>query len=510
MSDEVVTELGRAARGGAIALVGMVVSAVFGFLVRAVIGRYFGPNEYGTYNLAMTVFTITLVVVMLGFPMGIQRQVSYFLNTRREKTPELIATGLILIALTSVGGLLILEAIKGILPTYIGGGKLFTEMLGILALALPLNAIFNVMIATTQGFGRVREFLFYGKIGMPLTYFLLTVIAIVTAGKITYVPIAFLTTYAILLTVLTGDLLRKNILPRRLMFSRELAKLLVLFSIPLLASNLIAFIMTWTDTLMLGHFLGDKVVGIYNAAGPITRFIPVFLMSFTVIYTALTTGFYSRGEIEKIRKFYVSITKWVVLLTFPLFILIVAYPIPVLRTFFGEQYVSAWKPMTILAVGFMFHSIVGPNGLTLITMGKPSEDMKGNVIGATLNVVLNYLLIPLYGMVGASIATAVSYVVANTYKSIVLANHGINPFERNYMKVLITGIIMTGIAFLLKAESIIWAMVFTLVVSFIFYVLVLLWGVFDSVDIELLKMLSRRFNLKTELLVRLIERRFNH
>ncbi|WP_297073151.1 flippase [Thermococcus sp.] len=506
MSDEVVTELGRAARGGAIALVGMVVSAVLGFLVRAVIGRYFGPKEYGTYNLAMTVFTITLVVVMLGFPMGIQRQVSYFLNTRREKTPELISTGLILITLTSTGGLLVLEVIKGILPAYIGGGELFTEMLGVLALALPLNAVFNIMIATTQGFGRVREFLFYGKIGMPLTYFLLTVIVILVAGKITYVPIAFLTTYLILLTVLTEDLLRKNILPGGLMFSKELAKLLVLFSIPLMASNLVAFIMTWTDTLMLGHFLGDKIVGIYNAAGPITRFIPVFLASFTVIYTALTTGFYSRGEIEKIRKFYVSITKWVVLLTFPLFILIVAYPIPVLRTFFGEQYVSAWKPMIILAVGFMFHSIVGPNGLTLITMGKPSEDMKGNLIGATLNIVLNYILIPLYGMVGASIATAVSYVVANIYKSIVLANRGIHPFEKNYVKILITGIAMTGVALFLKAESIFSAVMYTFLVSLTFYAVILVSGAFDKVDVDIIKLAEKKFGVRAGLIARLIKR----
>jgi len=506
MADEVLNELGRAARGGAIALVGMVISAVFGFLVRTAIGRYFGPKEYGTYSLAMTVFTVTLVIVMLGFPMGIQRQVSYFLNTRKGETPKLVFTGLTLVAITSLVGLLTLEAIKGSLPRYIGGGTLFTEMLKILAFALPLNALFNVAIAITQGFGRVREFLFYGKIGVPITYFTLTILLIFLTRNITYVPLSFFSTYLIMLAILLLDLAKNNILPRKFAFSWQLAKLLTLFSIPLMASNLVAFIMTWTDTLMLGHFFGDKIVGIYNAAGPITRFIPVFLASFTVIYTSIATGLYAKGEVEKVKKFYAIITKWIVLLTFPLFILIVGYPIPVLRVFFGEQYVSAWKPMVILAMGFMFHSIVGPNGLTLVTIGKPSEDMKGNIIGATLNILLNYLLIPTYGMVGAATATAVSYVATNLYKIAVLASQGINPFERRYLKVLLICISMTTPTLLLRTDSIAWAVTYTLVISVIFYVLVLLNGSFEKEDIELLKLAGKRFGLKIGFLTRLIEK----
>jgi len=44
---ETTKELGKAAKGGAIALVGMLVSAVFGFLTRAIVGRVYGPSDYG-------------------------------------------------------------------------------------------------------------------------------------------------------------------------------------------------------------------------------------------------------------------------------------------------------------------------------------------------------------------------------------------------------------------------------------------------------------------------------
>jgi len=512
MADEVVGELGRAARGGAIALVGLMVSAVFGFLVRALVGRVYGPSQYGTYNLAFTVFNITLIVVMLGFPMGIQRQISYFLTKRPKDTGVLVSTALAIILGTSLAGLVFLEATRGIIPRYIGGGPstdglLLSRLIGILALSLPLSASLRVLISVSQGFKRVREYVFYGKMLVPVLYFISAgFIALVLGSGVSRVVAAYVLVQLTGLVLISRDLLKAGILPKQPAFSAEIGRILVTFSAPLVLSNIVWFIMTWTDTLMLGHYYGSTVVGIYNAASPLARFIPVFLMAFTVLYNPIATALYARGRVRDVVRFYVSITKWVVLLTFPLFILVFAYPSAVINALFGAKYTEAWLPMMILSVGFVFHSIMGPNGLTLVAAGRPKKELMGNVIGAVLNVALNFLLIPPYGMVGASAATAASYVASNVYKQYVLLRMGIQPFNRRYGRILLAGAGLSVLALLLPTDSLLEALMLTAGLTLGFYISSIILGAFDETDVELLRMLSRRFGIKVDRIVGVLER----
>ena len=506
MPEDVTEELGRVARGGAIALVGLMISAVFGFLVRALVGRVYGPKQYGTYNLAFTVFTVTLTAVVMGLPIGMQREVSYFRHKRPNEVEDLISTTLLTVLMTSILGLITLELVKCYLPSYIGGGSLLPKLLEILALSLPLSAISKVSVAVSQGFGRVREYFLYGMTFLPTLYFTLSLIVVVEGGSLITVILAYVLSQAVAFTLILRDLRRFNLIPRKPRYSPKLALVIVTFSLPLLFSSMVGFVMSWTDTLMLGHYLGSKIVGIYNAAAPLSRFIPVFLAAFTAIYSPIATGLFAQERIKELNEFYTTVTKWVVLLTFPLFFVLVSYPSQVITFLFGAKYVDAWKPLVILSVGFMFHTIVGPNGLTIICMGKPSRELLGNTLGATLNVILNVLLIPLYGMSGAAIATATSYVVANTYKSTWLAKRGIIPFNARYGKIIIAGSVAMILGRLLSASGIVEAILWTAIVSVIFYVSTLLLGTYDQEDVELLRMASKKFGLKIELVIRIIKR----
>ncbi|NJE54450.1 flippase [Thermococcus sp. 21S9] len=507
MPDEVAGELGRAARGGAIALIGLIASAIFGFLTRAIVGRVYGPEQYGVYNLAFTVFTITLIVVMMGFPMGMQRQVSYFLSKKPEKVKELIGTALTLILITSTLGMVVLEVLRGALPKYIGGDGLLKELLEILAISLPISATLSVLISISQGFKRVREYTIYGKIIAPLLYTLLIALTgVILNMPIHYIVGAYVISQGITLTLVIRDLKVAGILPGKPYFSGRMARAIVLFSIPLMMSGIINLVMTWTDTLMLGHYLSSDIVGIYNAAAPLARFIPVFLSAMTVIYNPIVTRFYTEGRVQEISEFYSAITKWILLLTFPLFLLLFTYPKAVITALFGVKYVEAWKPLMVLSAGFLVHSIVGPNGLTLISIGKPSKEMTGNLLGAIINVVLNTTLIPLYGMMGASIATASAYVVANVYKLSVLRRYGISPFSASYTKTLILGTVITAVALTTSTSNIFIALGLTGVFTIGFYALCLITGTFEQRDIEIIRIASERFNLNLERVITLMEK----
>ncbi|AHL22945.1 flippase [Thermococcus nautili] len=509
MSDRIKGELGKVARGGVLSLIGLVASAIFAFLARALVGRTFGPVQYGAYSLTLTVFSIALVLAMFGLPTGLPRQVSYFFTKNRKRVGELVSTTLILVTITSTLTLAILlpltERLAGLLTANPEGRELLKSLLPLVLLGLPFAALMNTLIAVAQGYKRVREYVYYGKIGFPLTYLVLAFLAVYVIGSLRSVIIAYVVSYLIILMMLLRDLRRAGIVPG-ISFSRDLVGVIVLFSLPLLTSNIVAMVLTWTDSLMLGHYLGSGVVGLYTSASPLARFISMTVMALMTIYTPVVTGFFAEGKLELVERFYAITSKWSVLLTFPLLFLFVEYPEQVIGTLFGPSYTEASKVLVILSLGFALVAIAGPLIQTLVTMGKTVDNMKGDIMGAMLNIFLNYTLIQSFGMIGAAIATFASYATTTTYKLSVLIRSGIKPYGKRHALLLADAGVILAIFHFIKVTGIIQALVATAVATLLFYGIAVLVGVPEKEDVELIKSAGEKYGVPVDWLIRILGR----
>jgi len=80
---------------------------------------------------------------------------------------------------------------------------------------------------------------------------------------------------------------------------------------------------------------------------------------------------------------------------------------------FGSPHETAYIPLIILLVGQLINSGAGSVGLLLNMSGHEQETARGMIVATVLNVVLNLLLIPLWGINGSSLATSVSLIVWN-------------------------------------------------------------------------------------------------
>ncbi|NJE49560.1 flippase [Thermococcus sp. 9N3] len=480
--------LKKVARGGTITLIGLLLSALLGFLLRTVIGRWYGPNDYGVYSLAMTVFNVALAISMLGFPIGLQREVAYLRKKKPELVETLVFTAVVIVTISSIAMMACLELKRDTIPSIIGGGTLLAETLGVLLMALPATAVVNTLVAITQGFHRVREYVLYERVLPPALFLMVVISATTLIGRSL---LDLMKGYAALqlsmLLLITYDLRKKGILPKQPSFSHKLAGSLLRFSTPLFFSNIVWLVMTWTDTLMLGHYLGSKATGIYNAAVPVARFLTVFMVAFTTIYNPLATSLYAEGKIEELKEFYESITKWVLIMTFPLFVMLFAFPQEIIVTFFGESYREAGTVLMILSAGFISQVIAGPTGLTLTAMGKTTQVLIGNTLGAIFNVILNATLIPTYGISGAAVATGTSFAVANLYKLGVSALEKIHPFNGEYLKALATLALGTLIAVYLPHGRLMNAIAGTLIASGISYIILIGSSNLSPEDRELVK-----------------------
>jgi O-antigen/teichoic acid export membrane protein len=189
------------------------------------------------------------------------------------------------------------------------------------------------------------------------------------------------------------------------------------------------------------------------------------------------------------------------------------FPETVLNVFFGSPYVEASVALQILALGMFIHVLLGPNAATLIAIGSTKLNMIDDLIGAITNISLNIFLIPLMGIVGAAIASAISLAVINTLKSMqIYQMHKIHPFTANYMKPIVTSITLISVIYLLikhlfSASLSIWMLLLPFFSFLVTYTICLvITKSFDKEDIMIVQEIEKSTGVNLQYVKKLLGR----
>ena len=116
-----------------------------------------------------------------------------------------------------------------------------------------------------------------------------------------------------------------------------------------------------------------------------------------------------------------------------------------------------------------------------------------------MNILLNVLLIPIYGIEGAAVATAVSYFIYNVFKSYWLYKKTkIHPFNRNYIKSLVIGFVPLGLFKMLNIRTTNIFLTGTVLISFlgIYIALILFTKSLDKEDTEVLLTIEKKLRVR--------------
>ncbi|ASJ11578.1 flippase [Thermococcus thioreducens] len=506
--DETSQALQKIARGTGIVSFGTVFWLFFEFLSRTIIARHYSTSEYGVFNLSLTVLSIALVIATLGFQNSLPREVAFYREREPSRVSDLISTASIIVALNSIIWTIIL--ILGAEDI----AQIFNEMrlayaLKIIAFALPFLALIGVTISISQGFGRVREKVYFQNIIYPTLFLVLVLVGTFLNFPFTFVFFVYVVAQAFTLLALIFDVWRVRLFGFRISLNLKIGSGLVVFSLPLLFMGILIFVMNWTDTLMLGYYSSSEAVGLYNAASPLAKLIQIFLISAGFIYVPIASQLYAQGRIEEIGRVYQLLTKWIFVLTLPLFSIVFLFPRTTINFFFGTKYAEASSALRILALGFMCHTLMGPNGWSLIIIGETVFNMVGDLFAAITNIVLNVILIPLYGIEGAAMSTAVSYFVANVFRSFWLYKRTkIHPFSWNYAKLLVISFVLLGIIQTIHLRvSNIWYEILILVIFLLVYLfLSLLSRSVDKEDVELFLAIEKKLRIELKIIKRTLRK----
>jgi len=168
-----------------------------------------------------------------------------------------------------------------------------------------------------------------------------------------------------------------------------------------------------TSIIILGLFVSSAQVGIYKVADQMSVLVSLGLQAINMVVAPQFARLYTVGDKERMQKLATTSARAVLSITLPVVAIFLLFGKPLLTLVFGADFVPAYEPLSILAIGQLANSATGSVGFLLIMTGHEQDAARGIAVAAVGNVVLNLVLVPLWGTKGAALASAVTMIVWN-------------------------------------------------------------------------------------------------
>lgn len=176
---------------------------------------------------------------------------------------------------------------------------------------------------------------------------------------------------------------------------------------PLLLITASQALLASTDTLMLGMMRGPEQAGLYSVAAQLVTVITLGISAANGIVAPMIAELDAAGDRAGIRRLLAISARGVMAYAIPviLFLLLLGRP---LLGLYGKEFEASWVPMMVLALGQFGIVAFGSVGFLLTMSGHERAASVTIAASAVLNIVLNFLLIPRWGVLGAAMATSVA------------------------------------------------------------------------------------------------------
>ena len=200
----------------------------------------------------------------------------------------------------------------------------------------------------------------------------------------------------------------------RLRFDFSLWKVMIRRALPMGAAFIMIQIYYNFDTVMLGFMKSDEVVGWYNAAYKVVLFTWAFIPIFVNVIFPLMSKYYQQSK-KKLRLLISSATRLMSSIGLPLGIGGTILARPIMSFLYGDKYMNGVIAFQILIWTVAIISIRCAYEQSFLACDREKRYLLGVTVGAGTNIVLNFILIPYFGLVGAAIATVISELVFSGY-----------------------------------------------------------------------------------------------
>jgi len=379
------------------------------------IARSLGASGYGTYAYALAIINLLTIPTVIGLPLLITRNVAVY----QVKNEYALMRGLFIRANQAV---LILSLIMGLIAFFIsltiinGINNVRLQTFLISLILLPILALKNLHMATLRGLRHVVLSLIPEMLIRPGFFIILLLIGIVFLPssrspqlvmifQVSAASIAFFWGIVFLLHALPEE--------AKVAISEFETRIWLKSAIPFMFLGGMQIINRRTDIVMLGIFRSIEEVGIYRAVTQGATIVTFVLTAVNMALSPIVATLYAKGDKERLQRVVTYSARAILAGTFPIILIFIFFGRWLLVTLFGQEFGEGTTALSILCIGQFVNASMGSVALILNMTGHEKDAARGVAIAAVLNIFINALLIPKFGMEGAAIASAISLITWN-------------------------------------------------------------------------------------------------
>ena len=409
---------------GVLAFLFRIGGQIMGFLLTFVIAYFFGANGLGDYVLAIVVLKIFTLISKLGLDTASIKYIASYAAEQKDKSIALFRSrSIVLILVMSIISSLIMYFGSDYIALFITANPFHIRITSFFILPM---AIFIFHYQNMRGLKQIGGYSFFFWMSQAL-FSLIAILILTVFSRDPNIPL-----YSYLISLVTVSILsvfvftyffRKHFkITNESDNNSESFKSILSVSLPLMLAQAVHFIMSWTDKLMLGILDSPDVVaglstnsaqiGVYHTAFKLSMFATIGLMAVKSIASPKFAELYKKNDIKALQKVTHQSTKLIFWTTIPLVVFFMFFS-DFLMGLFGDEFKVGVFAFIVLSFGRVVVSFSGAAGNLLQMCGRQVIFMNVAIIGSIINIILNFSLIPIYGINGSAIATMVSIVVFN-------------------------------------------------------------------------------------------------
>ena len=410
---------GKLAKKSGITFIIKISGMAAGYLLTLLVTKNGGSEAWGNYALAYAVLQICSTLAQLGVDTASIRFVSQFHSAGDNgKLKDFYLKALSIVLVSSIVISIALYFLSPYIGKHIFDKEYLIRYIQLAALGIVPQTMIDLHAEMFKGLKKPGIFAFFMYVSTYLFACVLVAISVFAMGGSTAIDgwIAMKDTviglWIIVLIIIVLWHTKVKLYNHSGIHSLPQKEILRI-SAPMMITMSIVLIMGWTDTLMLGALMENTdSVGVYNVALKLSTTIGLALMAVNSVSTPRYAEFFGKNEMEKLNTVIRQSTKLVFWLSLPMCLICIVVPGWVL-SFFGNDFRAGAISLVLLSIGRFISSACGSVGYILQMTGHEKTIQNIMVFACILNILLNYIFIPRYGINGSAFATMLSTITWN-------------------------------------------------------------------------------------------------
>lgn len=411
-------KLARGARINALGTLGKLLHPLY--LVLAT--RLYGPEVLGLYIVAVSLVELAASILVGGFKDGIvmfggrgdhERDAEHRATLYRVLASSIFVVGvlcLLLVLVASLAGRSLLDVFFSYNATAVGMGDRIEAVLPILVWTLPCIAVMELGLAATKSLMRMEYDAILVGLSRPMLLIVSAVVAWFVVPGLQGLLWAYLVTHALLALGGVWAFMRHFSLLDlgRTLLRPRLERQLLAFAVPQSLNQTLNNFITNVDRLMLAYFgVAPELIAFYGTAAVIMRNIRQAKLAFSGAFAPVIARLHAERRIARLEESFGVVARWALTIAVPGVIAVLGLRQELLLLF-HRSYTHDSAFMILLAVPPLLSCWVGLAGNIVVMTGHSQWNLFNSVLVGIANAALNALWIPLYGLWGAALATALA------------------------------------------------------------------------------------------------------